>query len=289
MRSRRDLPLKKDIAARFVPKIVALMVYLGTLCLVFTLFLVHSTHVWEKQFTMDLSIEIPIFSETPPNTIQSRVLELLNRTPGVRYATAVPQKEMATLFRSLLGEEVSTGLFPLPVIIDVSLDGKERIDTHVLETHLKNISPQIQLVDHRAWQSQVSNLIHTSVWLALIVAFLILFAALATTIFATRTSLLIHRQVIEVLSLVGAPNSYIATQFQMNAFKQGLLASSFGSFFAFLTFWGLSSLLEKVGFSFIVNSSFFFYAICIFVFAPFFTACAMMLSVRWAVMKALRI
>ena len=289
MKSRKDLPLKKDIAARFVPKIVALMVYLGTLCLVFTLFLVDSTHSWEKQFTTHLSIEIPIFSETPASTIQSRVLELLNRTPGVRYATAVSQKEMATLFRSLLGEEINTDLFSLPVVIDVSLDGKEKIDTHVLETHLKNISPQIQLMDHRAWQSQVLSLIHTSVYLALSVTFLILFAALATTTFATRTSLLIHRQIIEVLSLMGATNSYIATQFQMNALKQGLIASGFGSFFAFLTFWGLTLLLEKAGFSFMAHSSFFFYAICIFVFAPIFTACSMMLSARWAVMKALRV
>lgn len=288
MNSRQDLPLKKDIAARFVPKIVALMVYLGTLCFIFTLCMIQSTHLWETQLTTHLSIEIPTFSRISSGALQSRVLELLNQTPGVQHATAVPQKEMAALFRSLLGEEINIEQFSLPVIIDVSLNGKEKVDTHRLETHLKDISPHIQLIDHRNWQAQVLSLIHTSVLIALMVTVLILLAALATTTFATRTSLLIHRQIIEVLSLIGATNSYIAKQFQMNALKQGLIASTIGSFFAFLTFLGIVTLLERAGLPFVVNASFYSQALCVFVLAPFFTAFSMMLSVRLSVMKALR-
>ncbi len=288
MNNRQDLPLKNDIAARFVPKIVALMVYLGTLCFVFTLFMIHLTHTWEAEFTNDLSIEIPTFPGTPSSVLQARVLHLLNKTPGIRQAAAVPQKDMANLFNTLLGEEINIDLLSLPVVIEVAFDGKESVDTQILETHLKNISPHIQLLDHRTWQSQVSNLIHTSVLLALLITFLVLLAALATTTFATRTSLLIHRQIIEVLSLIGATNSYIANQFQINVLKQGLFASILGSFLAFLTFLGISLLLEKAGLPFIINSSFFFQAICIFMLAPFLTALSMMLSARWAVMKALR-
>ena len=287
MNRRQDLPLKKDIAARFVPKIVALMVYLGTLCFVFTLFMIQSTHLWETQLITHLSIEVPTFSGTSSAPLQAQILQLLNRTPGVQHATAVPQKEMVNLFRSLLGEEVNIELLSLPIIIDVSFNGKEKVDIHSLETHLKNISPHIQLTDHRAWQAQVLSLIHTSVLITFMVTVLILFAALATTTFATRTSLLIHRQVIEVLSLIGATNSYIAKQLQINALKQGLIASAIGSFFACLTFLGIITLLEKAGLPFVVNSSFYFQALSVFVLAPFFTAFSMMLSVRLAVMKAL--
>ncbi len=288
MNSRQDLPLKNDMAARFVPKIIGLMVYLGTLCCVFTLFMVHSTSLWEGQFTTDLSVEIPTLPGTSSSTIQSRVLDLLNRTPGVHHATALPQKEMENLFRSLLGQEVNKDILSLPVIIDVSLDGKEKIDTQSLETHLKNISPHIQLVDYRAWQGQISNLIHTCVLLALLVTGLVLFAALATTTFATRTSLLIHRHVIEVLSLMGATHAYIAHQFQMNALKQGLIASTLGALCALLTFLGLVVLFEKAGFSFVVSSSFFFQAAFVFIMGTMLTSFLMMISTRWAVMKALQ-
>jgi len=284
----QDLPLKTDIAAHFVPKIVALIVYLGALCFVFTLFMIHSTQLWEKQITTHFSIEIPTLPGESSQSTQSSILQLLTRTPGIQKATVVPQKETENLLHSLLGEEVNLDQFSLPIIIDVSLNGKEKVDPRTLSIHLKNISPFIQLIDHQNWQSQVSNLIHTGVLMALMISLLILSAALIATTFATRTSLLIHRQVVEVLNLIGATHTYIAKQFQRHAFKQGLIASSIGSFFAFLTFIGIAALLEKTGFSLEINASFFFQALIIFILTPFLTAGSMMLSARWAVMKALR-
>lgn len=288
MRNRYDLPLNKDITARFVPKIVALMVYLGTLCFVFTLFMIHSASSWENGFTTHLSIEIPIVNNTSSSALQSKVFELLTRTPGVKHAAVVSQKEMTSLFRSLLGEEIDIDLFSLPVLIDVSIDNKEKINIKNIETDLEKISPHIHLTDHRIWQTQVSNLIHTSVFIAFFITMLTLFAALATATFATKTSLLIHHQVIEVLSLIGATHSYIAQQFQIHALKQAFIASLIGSSFAFLTFFGLMTLLEKAELPCALNSSFFFQTLCVFGLAPFLTAFTMMLSVRIAVMKTLR-
>ncbi len=285
--NRQDLPLKNDIAARFVPKIVALMVYLGTLCFVFTLFMVHSTESWEKQFSTQLTLEIPTTNKASSAVLQTRVLQLLQRTPGILNATPVPHKEMADLLQGLLGEEVNVEHLTLPIVIDITLNGKEIVDVPTLEAHLKNISPQIHLSDHRGWQNQVSGLIHTSIMIALVVTVLILLGALVTTTFATRTSLLIHRQVIEVLSLIGATPTYIANQFQRNAFKQGLIASGIGSGLAFVTFIGILYLMENAGFSATVRSSFFFEALCVFLFVPLFTAASMMISVRFAVMKEL--
>lgn len=289
MKNQQDLPLNKDIAARFVPAVIALMVYLGTLVCVFTLFLVHSTHSWESQLVTDLTIELPTFDVSTSNSLQSQVLQIVTQTPGVQRASAVPQEEIKTLFRSLIGEDANVDPLSLPIMIDVSLDGKENIDIKSLEAHLKHLSPYIHLIDHRTWQSQVLNLIHTTILLASFVTLLILLAALATTTFATRTGLLIHRQVIEILSLIGATNSYIAKQFQSAALKQGLIASSIGSFFAFVTFYGLFTFFKQENFLTLLNSSFFFSVMSVFLLTPFGTAFCMMISARLAVMKALKV
>lgn len=92
MNHQMDLPLHQDITARFVPKIVALMVYLGTLCFVFTLFMIHSSSSWEKEFTTHLSVEIPSLNDVPATALQDKVLKLLNQTPGVEHAVAVPKR-----------------------------------------------------------------------------------------------------------------------------------------------------------------------------------------------------
>jgi cell division transport system permease protein len=206
----------------------------------------------------------------------------------VQFAATVPQKEMASLFHTLLGEEIDIDIFSLPVVIDVSLNNEEKINIEELETALKKISPHIHVIDHRSWQTQVVNLIHTSIFIAFFITLLTLFAALITAIFATKTSLLIHHQVIELLSLIGATNSYIAKQFQIHALKQALIASTIGSSLAFLTFFGLITLLEKAELPCVLNSSFFSQTLCVFGLAPFLMAFSMMLSVRFAVMKALR-
>lgn len=289
MTTHTDLPLNKDITARFVPKIIALMVYLGTLCFVFTLFMLHSAASWEEGFTTHLSIEIPTLEGTSSSFLQSKVLELLKKTPGIDQAAAVPQKEMASLFRSLLGEEIDIDLFSLPSVIDVTLSDQENMDLQRLETSLKKISPQIHVTDQRPWQSQVTNLINTSILIAFSITILVILAAFATAVFTTKTSLLIHNQVIEILSLIGATPSYIAKQFQQHALKQALMASAIGSGFAFLTFFILITLLEQADFHYVLSSSFFSQTLCVFVLVPFFTAFAIMFIVRYAVLKELRL
>lgn len=283
MNNSQDLPLKNDIAARFLPLIIGLMVYVGTLCFVFTLFILSATHLWESQLKTQLTLEVPA-SSAP---LQAQVLQVLNKTPGVQQASAVPKKEVETLLQSLLGTALPVDLQFLPILIEVSLNGKEPVDVPMLEAHLKNISPQIQLIDHRSWQTQVSGLINASVVLASTLTFLVLLAALITTTFATRTSLLIHRQVIEVLHLIGATNGYIAKQFQVHALKQGLMASAIGAALAFLTFIGLTTLLEQTGLPPASLSSFSLQAFCVFALSPFVTGGFMMLSARLTVMRGL--
>jgi cell division transport system permease protein len=283
-----DLPLNKDMTARFAPKVIALMVYLGTLCFVFTLFMVHSSTSWEQEFTTHLSIEIPSVDNASSTLLQEDVLDLLKETPGIQKAAPVPQKEMASLFRSLLGNDIDIDFFSLPSVIDVSLAPEGTVDITKLEQALKKISPHTHLTDQRTWQAQVANLIHTSILITFSITVLILLAAFATATFATKTSLLIHRHIIEVLSLIGAPHDYIAGQFQRHALKQALLASGLGSCGAFLTFFVLMTLLERADFPCTLESSFFSQTLCIFALVPFLTAFAIMFSVRRAVLKDLR-
>jgi cell division transport system permease protein len=53
-------------------------------------------------------------------------------------------------------------------------------------------------------------------------------AAIITVVFVTRTGLEIHRQVIELLHLMGAQDRYIAREFQRHALRLGLRGGLFG-------------------------------------------------------------
>ena len=287
MNNRHDLPLTYDIAARFLPIIVGLMVYLGCLCCVFTFFVFDATHSWEKQLTTHITIEIPTLPGKSVDALQAQVLQLLNKTPGIRQATVVPQGELESLLKSLVGSNGSMELPSLPALIDVTLTEEEPVDIENLEIHLKSMSAQIQLMDHRAWQAHVLIFIRATIVLTSTLTLLVLLTALIATKFAVRTSLLIHRHVIDILHLIGATDEYIARQFQIHILKQGLVASTLGSVLAFLTFWGIMFLLENIGFSFLFKSTFFVQAFCVFTFTPFITSLFMMFFARRTVLRGL--
>ena len=151
MNNRQDLPLKNDIAARFLPIIVGLMVYLGSLCCVFTFFVLDSSTSWKSQLTTHVTLELSASSSIESASLQARVLQLLNKTPGVEQVAAVPQKDLETLLNSLVGRGVALNLPSLPILIDISLNDDAPVDLANLEAHLKNISPQIQMINHRGW------------------------------------------------------------------------------------------------------------------------------------------
>ena len=53
--------------------------------------------------------------------------------------------------------------------------------------------------------------------------------AIAAVVFATRSGLAIHAPTIELLHLMGAPDSYVASLFQQHAFGMGVRGSVLGA------------------------------------------------------------
>ena len=71
------------------------------------------------------------------------------------------------------------------------------------------------------------------------VVILIGLAAVATVVFTTRMGLSIHRNVIELLHLIGARDGYVAAQFQRQAMILGLRGGVLGIVLAVATLFGL--------------------------------------------------
>ena len=75
--------------------------------------------------------------------------------------------------------------------------------------------------DHAVWLQRLSNFAAVAEGVVIFVIGVILFSAITTVIFTTRTSLAIHHDVVEVLHLIGAHDSYVAQQFQAHALRLG--------------------------------------------------------------------
>lgn len=229
---RLDLPLRQDASGRFLPWIIALMVYLAAMGGVGLLWLSDTLRQW------DASVASALTLQAPADTSQPRIdmaLGALRQTKGVLAANPLQPEDTAKLLQPWLGNAVPLDNLPLPHLIDIRIDPRAAIDYATLRKELDAIIPDAQLDTNRTWLGGIRDF-------ALRVEGVITAGVMAVTalivtiiIFTARIGLAIHRSVVELLHLLGARDDYIARQFQVHALSLGLRGGIIGGAAAALT------------------------------------------------------
>jgi cell division transport system permease protein len=249
IRRRSDLPLSRDPSVRLVPWIIGLMTYLACLMLAGSLLLSELLGQWNSGLSGTVTVQVLPHERESGRLLDERVdklVRILERTDGITGARAIPLEEIATLLEPWLGGATALDALPLPRLIDVRLDMTDPPPMEELKTMLSNADSGALLDDHGIWQDQLADLVGA---LELVAGFVILLVGLATVgivIFATRSGMAAHQDVIEVLHLIGAEDGYIARQFQNLALTQGLRGGIIGIAFGAATIWGLGYAADHI-------------------------------------------
>lgn len=223
-----DVPLSRDETNRFLPWIIALMVYLTALTLTSSFALHHAVTVGHAQQIESFSVHLPhAGSETG-----SKALALIRETPGVAEAELVDADHIREMVEPWLGKSEALKNLPLPMIIEAKLISGGGMDYPALEKRLQAIAPGVDIDDHKQWVTQFSDFVHRVQWMLFAIAVMIMTASAASVIFACKTSLKIHRNSIALLHRLGAYDGYIANQFQHHAMLLALKGAFIGSGFA---------------------------------------------------------
>ena len=217
---RADLPFDRDQSTRFLPWIVALMVFLGALMFAGAMVVSDTIDSWDSTLTGRMTVQVPKDSATDAAT--GTLVTLLSATPGVTAVRPVPANEARALLVPWLGEEVLDSGLPIPALIDVELAAGARLDASLLTARLSQSVPGTTVDDHRVWLSALINLGRAIEILAFIILGLIASSAIVAVIFTTRSGLAVHAAIIELLHQMGAHDTYIAGQFQIQAMKLSL-------------------------------------------------------------------
>jgi cell division transport system permease protein len=232
---RTDLPLERDALGRFLPWLIAFMVFLAILSMAGALVLTGLSKRWDKGLSATLTIEIapdvaPDGALRPPDAeMLERVLATVRERSGVVSAAVVPPERVNRLLEPWLGGAAQAADLPLPTLIDVSIDPDRPVDVQALSRRLAAVSDAIAVDDHRLWLDRLLSLFRAVEALAAFVVTLIAVATVGTVVFTTRTGLAVHGDAIEVLHLIGAHDSYIARQFARRALLLGLQGGVIGA------------------------------------------------------------
>ena len=249
-RSPADVPLARDSSERFLPWLVAFMVYFAALAAVSATTMHRVVQRWDRGLSGQLTIEVPPpgpeATESERQERLDRVLDLVSRTRGVTEVVLYDSDDIARLLEPWLGSSASELDLPLPGMIAVSFDTSAPPNLAELAERLDQAVPGTLLDDHRRWLGTLVDLARSVQAFAGVIVLLVGVVAVLAVVFVTRTGLSIHRNVIEILHLIGAQDSYIASQFQRHALGLGLRGGLIGSALALATILSIGYLLSRV-------------------------------------------
>jgi cell division transport system permease protein len=248
MAGTKTLPLDHDGSARFLPWLIGLMVFLAALA-TGAGFAIDVTLIrWDDGMRGTLTVQLPQpLTGTLATASVDQVLTLLRDTAGVSAVSVLDGQREAALLQPWLGESVEIGQLPLPVLIDVRRVETTPLDVPELERRLAGIVPGASVETHGAWLERLFRIAGAIEIGAAVIVGLIVTVAVLTVIFITRTGLMIHAQIVDLLHLMGATDRYIAAGFQWHAFRLGLRGGIIGLAPALLAFGAITLAGQQTG------------------------------------------
>jgi cell division transport system permease protein len=243
-----DLPLRHDAASRFVPYLIAVMVYLAALALAGAMLISSAVGGWTSGLRGTLTVHIlpnPAGAAATEKDIKA-VLALLRAEKDVAAAQVLDEAASRALLKPWLGTAASAPDLPVPRLIDVSLRPGARPDVDALAARLKKAVSTADLDDHRRWLGRLLAFAGSLQTIAVLVLLLAAAAAALAVVFAARAGLAVHRRAIEILHLIGAHDTYIAEQFQRRAFMQALMGGIIGLGAAIVSLFAMGKLFGGV-------------------------------------------
>ncbi len=174
-------------------------------------------------------------------------LTLLRQTPGVASARAFTAEEQAELLAPWFGAALPIDSLPVPQLIEV-IEGDPGYDGTGLRLRLQAEVPGAVLDDHTRWRAPLVDAARALRRLGAVSILLIAGATAAMITLAANAALAANAQVIEVLRLVGALDSYIAHAFVRRFTLRALGGAAAGVGLGMIGVWLMPAASNEGGF-----------------------------------------
>lgn len=217
---------RKMLGAGLLSLVIAVNVYLASLAILGGMALIAATGRWSNELDQLVSVQVPPESGVSSDAVVKSVLGVLREHPAVAQARALELTEMEVLLSPWLGKSAVVRELPMPRLIDVELQPDGDLDS--LRKRLEAEFPGIEIDDHRQWRDQMQAVAAIARLICLSLVAMILLSAVAVIIFATRASLENQGELVALMHLIGARNSFVAGEFQKHFLGIGIIGVLLG-------------------------------------------------------------
>jgi len=220
--------------------IVAVMSFLACLTLGAVLTLSRLASEWTEGLSGSVTVQLLPSPQIGGEDQLSDALRITRAWPGIFAARALSREEAMGLLEPWLGEGNVLADLPVPQLIEVTLTPGRQVDLRGLSKSLTGNVPGAHLDDHQRWNRELASFAASSEGVGWAVLLLITLATLAIVIFATQAGLQAHREIVEVVHMIGARDVFIAGEFQRHFMWLGLRGGFMGLGLAILTLVAIS-------------------------------------------------
>ncbi len=194
---------------------------------------------WTGQLVGEATVIVRARGGETPDAAAARAAEAMADVAGVTEVRALEREKAYELIRPWLGDVADLDDLPVPRLVAVTLDRKHPADAAALDKALKAQGLDAVVDDHSIWIKDIRRAAGVVRTISLAVFVLIAGAAGAVVAFATRAGLAARRDVVEVMHLIGAEDSQIASLFELRFARIAALSGALGALAAGLLGAGL--------------------------------------------------
>lgn len=219
--------------------LLATLLYVCALALLVNFVLGHAADGMDTSIRSAMTVEIlsPTSEQADWKSTDERlklVQERMRKVPGVLKAEAVPMSHMRDLLKPWLGEKISLDTLPIPLLLDVQLDPRARVDKNALNKIIADV-PGTILDDHGRFMGQLVAFGQSLRNISLSVILISVLALVLSSYFAAQATFYMNRDMIEILHLIGAEDNAIAQHTGMSILRLMLVSCSVALVFLFVT------------------------------------------------------
>ena len=228
-----ELPINEGYSKTFLTVIVAVSVFLFAITLSGVLGINSMFENSRKQVVSNLTVQVlplPNYEESKKDLLN--IVSFLERYPDITEVSVLSDYEIRSLLEPWLGNNVDIELLPIPKLLDVKINTQKNFDYKELTVRLSEVSPQASINDHNLWLSRLLKFINSLKMLALTVLILVASGSVISIVYAAQTSLNVHKEIIQILHIMGATDKYIALNYVKQITTHSIIAGIIGTLIA---------------------------------------------------------
>ncbi|HEX6012740.1 MAG TPA: hypothetical protein VFY87_13255 [Geminicoccaceae bacterium] len=223
-----DLPLADTPASRFLAWIAGGLVFLAVVAFA----LAAAANGTAARLALEprvVTVALPAsWSRTIPDAETARVLTALGKLDGVAFARPVEPQELGKLVAPWLGSGAELAALPMPRLVDVGFNPGREPDLGALAAQVAGLVPGATIDDGARADGEPAGAARSLRALALGAGILVLAALVGVVAVVNRMSLDLHQETVDLLRLMGAPDDYVARQFEHHALSNALRGGLYG-------------------------------------------------------------